>query len=79
MNYFMKLSSKLKGKTLKINKLNFKDSYILHKLNNVGISKNSIIKVLDYANDTNVLHLLVYGVEYVLREKDCYNIDVTPI
>ncbi|MDE7434158.1 MAG: ferrous iron transport protein A [Mycoplasmoidaceae bacterium] len=75
----MKLTNELKGKNVKINKLNFEDSAILHKLNNIGISENSEIKVLDYDQNNKVVHLLVYGVEYVLRERDCYNIDVTPI
>ncbi|MDE6476769.1 MAG: ferrous iron transport protein A [Mycoplasmoidaceae bacterium] len=73
----MKLTNELRGKTLKINKLNFRDNHILHKLNNVGISDGSTIKVLDYHDNKKVLHLLVYGVEYVLREEDCTNIDVT--
>ena len=73
----MKLTNKLKGKTIKINKLNFNDDYIFHKLNNVGICNNSIVKILDYSDSKKVMHLLVYGVEYVLRERDCWNIDVT--
>lgn len=73
----MKLSNELRGKTVKINELNFRDNHILHKLNNVGISNGSTIKVLDYQDNKKIVHLLVYGVEYVLREKDCLNIDVT--
>lgn len=72
----MKLTHLLKGKTLKVVSADFKDSYIRHKINNIGINKNTIIDVLDYDNNNHLLHLLIYGVEYVLREKDCRSINV---
>lgn len=75
----MKLSNELRNKTLKIEKLNFKDQHILHKLNNIGICENSVIKVLDYEDNKKLIHLLVYGVQYVLREQDCRNIDVQEV
>ncbi len=73
----MQLTNQLRGKTLIVNKLNFRDPHILHKLNNIGISKGSSIKVLDYQDSKKVVHISVFGVEYVLREKDCLNIDVS--
>lgn len=73
----MKLTHLLKGKTIKVVSTNFKDSYILHKINNIGITKNTIIDVLNYDNDNRLLHLLIYGVEYVLREVDCRFINVS--
>jgi Fe2+ transport system protein FeoA len=73
----MKLTHLLKGKTIKVVSANFKDSHILHKINNIGITKNTIIDVLDYDNNNRLLHLLIYGVEYVLRERDCRSINVS--
>jgi Fe2+ transport system protein FeoA len=67
----------MKGKRVKVNSVNFKDSYIFHKISNIGINKNVIIDVLDYDKSDRLLHLLVYGVEYVLREKDCRYINVS--
>jgi Fe2+ transport system protein FeoA len=72
----MHLSYRLKGKVVKVTNVHFKDQHVLHKMNNVGITKNTIIKVLDYDQSNTLLHLLVYGVEYVLRAEDCRYIDV---
>ena len=73
----MKLTHLLRGKTVKVNSTNFKDSYVLHKISNIGITKNVIIDVLNYDDNCHLLHLLIYGVEYVLREKDCRYINVS--
>jgi Fe2+ transport system protein FeoA len=72
----MQLSYRLKGEVVKVTGVNFKDQYILHKMNNIGITKNTILKVLDYDKSNALLHLLVYGVEYVLRAEDCRYINV---
>jgi Fe2+ transport system protein FeoA len=73
----MKLTHSLKGKTIKVISTNFENMYIAHKINNIGITKNTIIDVLDYDHNDRLLHLLIYGVEYVLREKDCKSINVS--
>ena len=44
----MVLTSKFKGKTVLIKQINFKDPHILHKLENIGLSAGSIVKILDY-------------------------------
>jgi Fe2+ transport system protein FeoA len=72
----MKLSATLKSKTVVVEKVNITDQHILHKINNIGITNGTIIKVLDYDNSDKILHLLIYGVEYVLREEDCRQINV---
>jgi Fe2+ transport system protein FeoA len=72
----MQLSYRLKGEVVKVTDVYFRDQHILHKLNNIGITKNTILKVLDYDKSNTILHLLVYGVEYVLRAEDCRYINV---
>ncbi|MDR1991730.1 MAG: ferrous iron transport protein A [Mycoplasmataceae bacterium] len=72
----MQLSHELKGKTLVVTGINFKNQHVMHKISNIGITKDTIIKVLNYDKNNIILHLLVYGVEYVLREKDCRYISV---
>lgn len=72
----VKLSSKLKGKTIKIVSLNFTDHLIRHKLENIGFIKGALIKVLDNDDSNKVLHLQLYNVQYVLREENCSLIDV---
>jgi Fe2+ transport system protein FeoA len=73
----MKLTHTLKGKTVKVKSTNFVDKHINHKITNIGITENTIIDVLDYDDNNRLLHLLIYGVEYVLREKDCKFINVS--
>ncbi len=75
----MVLSNKLVNKKVIINKLRFNDKQILHKLNNVGIAAGSVIKILDYQDSKNIVHILSHGVQYVLREKDCMKIEVNVI
>lgn len=75
----MVLSNKLVNKKVVINKLSFNDKQILHKLNNVGITPGSSIKILDYQDSKNIVHILSHGVQYVLREKDCMKIDVNVV
>jgi len=72
----MILTHKLKGHKLIITKINFTDPYIAHKINNIGLVVGNVIKVLDYNSNNSILHLEVYGTEYVLRERDCFNIEV---
>lgn len=72
----MELSYELKGKVVQVVDVNFADNYILHKVSNIGIAKDTIIQVLDYDKDNKIMHLMIYGVEYVLREKDCRKINV---
>lgn len=75
----MELSNNFKGKELKIVSLNFKDKNILHKLNNIGIIPGNTIKVLDYDKNNSIIHINVFGVEYVLRESDAKLINVEEI
>ncbi|MDR3257200.1 MAG: ferrous iron transport protein A [Mycoplasmataceae bacterium] len=72
----MQLTYHLKGKVVEVTDVKFKDEHIVHKINNIGITRNTIIKVLDYDKDNTILHLLVYGVEYVLRAEECRYINV---
>ncbi|GHU48551.1 hypothetical protein FACS1894218_5790 [Bacilli bacterium] len=72
----MQLTSQLKGKTVQVIDVQFSDPIIMHKLNNIGITKNTILQVLNYDQSNKILHLLIHGVEYVLREKDCRYINV---
>ena len=75
----MRLSYKLKGKTVEITLMNFKDKEISHKLTNIGFVPKAKFKVLDYNKSKKVLHLLIFNVQYVLREKDCKDIHVKVI
>lgn len=75
----VKLSSKLKGKTVEIVSLNFTDHLIKHKLENMGFIKGAQVKVLDNDDSNKVLHLQLYNVQYVLREENCNLIDVKVI
>ncbi|MDR3329813.1 MAG: ferrous iron transport protein A [Mycoplasmataceae bacterium] len=72
----MQLTCQLKGRVVEVTDVKFQDQHIVHKINNIGITKNTLIKVLDYDKDNTLLHLLVYGVEYVLRAEDCRYINV---
>lgn len=72
----MHLSYQLKGEIVKVIGVHFHDQHILHKLDNIGITKGTILKILDYDKSNSLLHLSVHGVEYVLRTKDCRYIDV---
>jgi Fe2+ transport system protein FeoA len=72
----MQLSYRLKGEVVEVTDVHFQDQQVLHKLNNIGITKNTVLKVLDYDKSNTLLHLLVYGVEYVLRAEDCRYINV---
>lgn len=72
----MILTSKFKGKTVLVKQINFKDPYISHKLENIGLVPGATIKVLDYNRSCKLIHLDIYNVEYVLRTKDCKYIDV---
>ncbi len=75
-NYFIKLTSKLKGKEVEIVALNFNDELIKHKLENIGFIKGVKVKVLDNNISNKVLHLQLFNVQYVLREENCKFIDV---
>lgn len=75
----VKLSSRLKGKTVKIVSLNFTDHLIKHRLENIGFIKGALVKVLDNNDSNKVLHLQLYNVQYVLREENCSLIDVQVI
>lgn len=75
----VKLSSALKGKTVKIVALNFTDHLVKHKLENLGFTKGAEIKVLDNNDSNKVLHLQLFNVQYVLREENCHSIDVKVI
>ena len=75
----VKLSSKLKGKTVEIVALNFTDHLVKHKLENIGFTKGAEVKVLDNNDSNKVLHLQLYNVQYVLREENCKHIDVKVI
>lgn len=72
----MILTSKFKGKTVLVKQINFKDPYISHKLENIGLIPGVIIKIFDYNRNKKLLHIGIYNVEYVLRIKDCKYIDV---
>lgn len=72
----MILTSKFKGKTVYIKQINFKDPQIIHKLDNIGLTAGTKVKVLDYNPSKKLLHLDVYNVDYVLRESDCKLIDI---
>ncbi|MDR2822954.1 MAG: ferrous iron transport protein A [Mycoplasmataceae bacterium] len=72
----MVLSYRLKGKDVQVIKAHFDDQRVDHKIKNIGINPGTLIKVLDYDKNNTILHLLIYGVEYVLREKDCRQIHV---
>ena len=72
----MILTSKFKGKTVLVKQINFKDPYISHKLENIGLVPGVLIKVLDYNQNDKLIHLDIYNVEYVLRTEDCKYIDV---
>ena len=75
----MVLTSKFKGKTVLIKQINFNDPHILHKLENIGLSAGSIVKILDYDKNEDLLHIDIYNVDYVFRAKDCENIDVEEV
>lgn len=75
----MNLTTQLANKLLVINKVNSPNKLVLHKLNNIGIIKGNKIIVLDYHKSKTLIHLLVYGVEYVLRKADCAYIDVSEV
>lgn len=72
----MILTSKFKGKTVLVKQINFKDPYISHKLENIGLVPGVTIKILDYNRNNKLMHLDIYNVEYVLRTEDCKYIDV---
>lgn len=72
----MHLGYMLKGKTVEIISLDFKDEEVIHKLNNIGLVPQAQLKILDYNKSKKVLHLLIYNVQYVLREQDCQHINV---
>ncbi|MDR0985328.1 MAG: ferrous iron transport protein A [Mycoplasmataceae bacterium] len=72
----MQLNYQLKGKEVQVVDINVQDQQALHKMTNIGITKDTVIKVLDYDKNNKILHLLIYGVEYVLRERDCRYINV---
>ncbi|MDR0675046.1 MAG: ferrous iron transport protein A [Mycoplasmataceae bacterium] len=72
----MQLSYRLKGEVVEVTDVRFQDQHVLHKLDNIGITKNTILKILDYNKSNSLLHLLIYGVEYVLRAEDCRYINV---
>ncbi|MDR0825913.1 MAG: ferrous iron transport protein A [Mycoplasmataceae bacterium] len=72
----MQLTSQLKGKTVQVIDVQFSDPIIMHKMSNIGVTKNTILQVLDYDQSNKILHLLIRGVEYVLREEDCRYINV---
>jgi Fe2+ transport system protein FeoA len=73
---FMNLSANHKGHKVQVIGVKFNNKHFVHKINNIGINKDAIIEVLNYHDTERVLHLLVYGVEYVLRTKDCRYINV---
>ena len=75
----MVLTSKFKGKTVFIKQINFTDPQVLHKLDNVGLTPGVKVKVLDYDPNKKLIHLDIYNVDYVLREKDCKYIDVEEV
>ena len=75
----MILTSKFKGKTVLIKQINFKDPYISHKLENIGLVPGVTIKILDYNRNNKLMHLDIYNVEYVLRTEDCKYIDVEEV
>lgn len=75
----MILTSKFKGKTVLIKQIDFKDSHILHKLNNIGLAPGVKVKVLNYDPNKKLIHLDVYNIDYVLRLQDCKYIDVEEI
>ena len=76
---YMILTGKFKGKTVQIEQINFQDPHILHKLDNIGLTVGAIIKVLDFNTDKKLLYLSIYNVDYVLRESDCYGVEVKEI
>ncbi|MBQ2349386.1 MAG: ferrous iron transport protein A [Mycoplasma sp.] len=75
----MILTSKFKGKTVLVKQINFKDPYISHKLENIGLVPGVTIKILDYNRNNKLMHLDIYNVEYVLRTEDCKYIDVEEV
>lgn len=75
----MILTSKFKGKTVLVKQINFKDPYISHKLENIGLVSGVTIKILDYNRNNKLMHLDIYNVEYVLRTEDCKYIDVEEV
>ena len=75
----MILTSKFKGKTVLVKQINFKDPYISHKLENIGLVPGVTIKILDYNWNNKLMHLDIYNVEYVLRTEDCKYIDVEEV
>jgi Fe2+ transport system protein FeoA len=72
----MYLSNNFKNKNVKVLSVNFEDTNVLHKIYNIGIRPNAIIKVLDYDSNPKLIHLLICGVEYILRSKDARFINV---
>lgn len=75
----MILTSKFKGKTVLVKQINFKDPYISHKLENIGLVPGVTIKILDYNQNNKLMHLDIYNVEYVLRTEDCKYINVEEV
>lgn len=75
----VKLTSELKGKTVKVVALHFTDHLMKHKLENLGFIEGAEVKVLNNDNSNNVLHLQLFNVQYVLREENCRLIDVKVI
>ncbi len=75
----MILTSKFKGKTVLVKQINFKDPYISHKLENIGLVPGVTIKILDYNRNNKLMHLDIYNVEYVLRTEDCKYINVEEV
>ena len=72
----MILTSKFKGKTVLIKQINFQDPAILHKFDNIGLAPGVKVNILDYDPNKKLIHLQIFNVDYVLREKDCIYIDV---
>lgn len=72
----MYLSTQLAGKQLIITNIKITDPMIRHRIDNIGLIKNAKIQVLNYNKNKFLLHVLVNGMEYVLRNTDCQQIEV---
>ncbi len=75
----MNLDFKCKNMVVRVKDLKFDDHETKCKLNNIGIFKGSIMKVLCQNSSNDVIHIEIDDVEYVLRVEDSSKIEVEEI
>ncbi len=75
----MNLDFKCKNMVVRVKDLHFNDKETTCKLNNIGIFKGSIMKVLCQNSSNDVIHIEIDDVEYVIRVEDSSKIEVEEI